>query len=152
MFRGGGHRIHLTACFPRARGDVPHSAWRRTTCTLFSPRTRGCSGAGQIRVRLLVVFPAHAGMFLFSKMIPRPQFSFPRARGDVPFTGCTLTGTQLFSPRTRGCSCGAVSHGGAGVVFPAHAGMFRVWPRLAAHGIGFPRARGDVPAIFGGDV
>ena len=31
------------------------------------------------------------------------------------------------------------------VVFPAHAGMFRVPPNTAVHHHGFPRARGDVP-------
>ena len=72
-----------------------------------------------------MVFPAHAGMFLFMTAIHSNSKRFPRARGDVPSSHTLLTTSARFSPRTRGCSLGGGGGGGVGV--------------------GFPRARGDVP-------
>ena len=54
------------ASFPRARGDVPGSHPPSRTSQAFSPRTRGCSRCRMIVVYNHIVFPAHAGMFLFS--------------------------------------------------------------------------------------
>ena len=50
--------------FPRARGDVPRVIRLRDKESPFSPRTRGCSQFRPPNVSPLVVFPAHAGMFL----------------------------------------------------------------------------------------
>ena len=53
------------------------------------------------------------------------MISFPRIRGDVP--AATDEHSQVVT------------------VFPAYAGMFRVFRRLSLRGLGFPRIRGDVP-------
>mgnify|MGYP001645434232 CR=1 FL=1 len=70
------------------------------------------------------VFPAHAGMFRRHDGIMLAIPRFPRARGDVPLSGCGIVHSGKFSPRTRGCSAVqnkiTVTH----EVFPAHAGMF----------------------------
>ena len=92
---------------------------------MFSPRTRGCSGAAAVFPIAGHVFPAHAGMFRKQKGTIMKPFGFPRARGDVP-SGCEVVGwVSGFSPRTRGCSGGQ---------------EFVVWNPKS-----FPRARGDVP-------
>ncbi len=142
----------ILMCFPRARGDVPN-------IERYYYKQHG-------------VFPAHAGMFLTLEALAPSPNSFPRARGDVPACDlCDHLG-MMFSPRTRGCSsrpawvaafvrvfprtrgCSAL----AGpdpvdpIVFPAHAGMFRHISHQSRHGLGFPRARGDVPACQFGKI
>ena len=71
-------------CFPRARGDVPYWIDHQAYIDLFSPRTRGCSDAGQHHNFTLSVFPAHAGMFRSAGLPGCGNTRFPRARGDVP--------------------------------------------------------------------
>ena len=53
--------------FPRARGDVPATEEIYLIGGMFSPRTRGCSQIVSYTVRCDLVFPAHAGMFRFTK-------------------------------------------------------------------------------------
>ena len=113
--------------FPRIRGDVPFNSDFRLTQLKFSPHTRGCSLDIWLRVRVSMVFPAYAGMFLRQETFEFPNPGFPRIRGDVP-----------------------IAKGGrdvGGFVFPAYAGMFP--PRdLRDTGLDcFPRIRGDVPVI-----
>ena len=147
MFPKGYIDAELEKRFPRARGDVPSILCGVTILLTFSPRTRGCSVPSHSLPGTRDVFPAHAGMFLPSRSPPRFPTGFPRARGDVPsrtFTASTLVG---FSPRTRGCSAGPKKIARNLPVFPAHAGMFRRdWP-CPNRPAGFPRARGDVPAL-----
>ena len=52
---------------------------------------------------------------------------------------------KTFSPRTRGCSLFIARASLTVIVFPAHAGMFRIRGRVSYRKDGFPRARGDVP-------
>ena len=72
-----------------------------------------------------MVFPAHAGMFLAQAYIDSATYRFPRARGDVPKSKRLQIWCSMFSPRTRGCSEDLQQAMAEGVVFPAHAGMFR---------------------------
>ena len=134
--------------FPRARGDVPVRTSPAGNGGGFSPRTRGCSESALMLAPWIAVFPAHAGMFLFSHLCSVQLLSFPRARGDVPHNRVRVHIGRTFSPRTRGCSWHTPIDTVAGNVFPAHAGMFlpndQPLPRLPC----FPRARGDVPLIF----
>ena len=118
-------RAHA-ARFPRARGDVPTSSSLRVMIVMFSPRTRGCSIIGRNRCGLVVVFPAHAGMFRSYPTKPHGHHSFPRARGDVPPLAADHLNFHGFSPRTRGCSRAGQHSTVQKNVFPAHAGMFRV--------------------------
>ena len=90
--------------FPRARGDVPCPCPSRPAENPFSPRTRGCSFSDPTGVRGQGVFPAHAGMFRPSACVLYHTLCFPRARGDVPRSGCRRRPWPRFSPRTRGCS------------------------------------------------
>ena len=132
-------------CFPRARGDVPILIAPQAVENRFSPRTRGCSFGGHVQACVIVVFPAHAGMFPTRDLRNLGLNCFPRARGDVPGLGHCCRRDERFSPRTRGCSCHGDSLARISVVFPAHAGMFPfVWIECSPL-VGFPRARGDVP-------
>ena len=136
-------------CFPRARGDVPKEGDGKGKPVPFSPRTRGCSAVAIQTQRCFAVFPAHAGMFRAFKPMMSLSSGFPRARGDVPSAKSSRAPCRAFSPRTRGCSC---QHSGPFkqiVVFPAHAGMFRLIQGGFQSDAGFPRARGDVPFHWG---
>ena len=149
MFLSTAVRTKILKCFPRARGDVPNSAAIPVISPRFSPRTRGCSWPNPLSGILVHVFPAHAGMFRFAQALSCLFDSFPRARGDVPIAEPQVVHDVLFSPRTRGCSPWGPSPNFCIVVFPAHAGMFLRLLAMDVLGGCFPRARGDVPAIWG---
>ena len=112
--------------FPRVRGDVPKCNSKKAFLTAFSPRARGCSFVAATRTPPLRVFPAHAGMFPTGLTTRPTLICFPRARGDVPMQVNTTISLSAFSPRTRGCSEAPGCPGAGILVFPAHAGMFRV--------------------------
>ena len=131
--------------FPRARGDVPTMRVCAKRTPLFSPRTRGCSGTGNTVPTCVLVFPAHAGMFLAAWMKAKTDNRFPRARGDVPVSAPINSRHCSFSPRTRGCSVQGAYPKWFWDVFPACAGMFRRCMFCKRRSRGFPRARGDVP-------
>ena len=133
-------------CFPRARGDVPSAFLRLIAAWVFSPRTRGCSWKLVIVTLVLMVFPAHAGMFRLLQSCYRGLLRFPRARGDVPGVPRVWRVSAWFSPRTRGCSASYATKLYLEGVFPAHAGMFLYFAAWGKAPACFPRARGDVPA------
>ena len=147
MFLARRPRSYARLCFPRARGDVPWDGSAGVLYHEFSPRTRGCSFLFPSGVVMVMVFPAHAGMFLTQLTSYGAMVSFPRARGDVPINSTPLFWHGLFSPRTRGCS--DIDRKGTSClsVFPAHAGMFRSQGRPLLRKRRFPRARGDVPYL-----
>ena len=132
MFLIEGFFQPYPARFPRARGDVPVMVSDQPLLTSFSPRTRGCS---------------------FDAVIEHVFAScFPRARGDVPWETGKGWSETMFSPRTRGCSCFVVAELPSSLVFPAHAGMFRLFSVAGSLRRCFPRARGDVPTrLIGGE-
>ena len=49
-----------------------------------------------------MVFPAYAGMSLMPVSVPRLFLSFPRLRGDEPWTNRWRWWGYSFSPPTRG--------------------------------------------------
>ena len=51
--------------FPRVCGDVPADTDLVRAVRGFSPRMRGCSADNVFSYRILEVFPAYAGMFLY---------------------------------------------------------------------------------------
>ena len=148
MFPTGVDRGKRRVGFPRARGDVPFKSGLTAFSMRFSPRTRGCSYQPTGGPHHDQVFPAHAGMFLpkVNKIVT--PHSFPRARGDVPYTPPQTQVKSKFSPRTRGCSQMFEPFVKGWEVFPAHAGMFRGGWSGVWWCAGFPRARGDVPPLI----
>ena len=53
-------------------------------------------------VDYLAVFPAHAGVILFTLSLLYKRHSFPRTRGGDPNSGMLNTSEPMFSPHTRG--------------------------------------------------
>ena len=145
MFLIGAIVVLAKVSFPRIRGDVPCFVVTELPSALFSPHTRGCSACPNQGVRKQRVFPAYAGMFRLSNPIVVHRVGFPRIRGDVPCVGHPTYTPPKFSPHTRGCSVDWPYALSAAGVFPAYAGMFRVFFSRARRWCGFPRIRGDVP-------
>ena len=138
---------NLDRGFPRIRGDVPSFKAHDIPFFGFSPHTRGCSCAGETASPNQQVFPAYAGMFRGGNTDHRTLRSFPRIRGDVPFTLRRLQLFSGFSPHTRGCSeCFPLPQFPLHV-FPAYAGMFLCAVVQGEPHTGFPRIRGDVPQV-----
>ena len=73
---------------------------------------------------------------------------FPRIRGDVPTVNFAGLLGVAFSPHTRGCSYSTPTVGKTPGVFPAYAGMFLRRRKDHRCHLGFPRIRGDVPAML----
>ncbi len=145
MFRTQSRQEPRTPGFPRASGDVPLSSGNDAPGMAFSPRERGCSRQQHVRVDGFNVFPARAGMFPALIDTDPVQESFPRASGDVPEIRGTISDSDLFSPRERGCSRANKRLNNRGTVFPARAGMFPHRTESPCGWSSFPRASGDVP-------
>ena len=84
MYRCCAPRSSTNGRFPRTRGDVPISTDDLLTLTEFPPHTRGCTGMAWPSFTMVVVSPAHAGMYPGLGRDTSLSKSFPRTRGDVP--------------------------------------------------------------------
>ena len=124
MFRSSGVTQAQSAGFPRMRGDVPSHLIPVSALAGFSPHARGCSPLHRRNCPHLGVFPACAGMFRRARRVTHTEVSFPRMRGDVPFSIGCWNAKHMFSPHARGCSDAGQDVGVSEEVFPACAGMF----------------------------
>ena len=89
--------------FPRTRGGVSNYRLEDSINMEFSPHTRGCFCLKRATEAMLVVFPAHAGVFPLHKHYTISNACFPRTRGGVS-TGDRYKVTEdKFSPHARGC-------------------------------------------------
>ena len=66
-------------------------------------------------------------MFRPGEVLDLPSRRFPRVRGDVPVILVKILWVGVFSPRARGCSRIDLLSRGVEQVFPACAGMFRIY-------------------------
>ena len=98
------------------------------------------------------VFPAHAGVFLFTDRQPDRPGCLPRARGGVSLIILDKFSSLMSSPRTRGCFQWRRSSDAGAAVFPAHAGVFLKPVSTYSNPVGLPRARGGVSASAGQDL
>ena len=85
-------------------------------------------------------------MFRKPSCLSNSNTCFPRVCGDVPQVAIDRVAIGGFSPRMRGCSFVEKQPVRARIVFPAYAGMFRVFHAHLMPSKGFPRACGDVPS------
>ena len=91
------------------------------------------------------VFPAHAGMNRDKATAQALSECVPRTRGDEPRMGLPPVGKKGCSPHTRGSTVGNHFKLLWCNVFPAHAGMNRVYAILYRMRGCVPRTRGDEP-------
>ena len=109
-----------------------------------SPRTRGWFCRSSAMHRRIIVFPAHAGVFLSADRFAESCCRLPRAHGGVSLWQQLATDALASSPRTRGCFYRSQSKPGAVIVFPAHTGVFPCDPAFDFLTDCLPRAHGGV--------
>ena len=133
--------------FPRRRGDAPRVPLGGPAAPGFPPQARGCTPASQGLGGRLGVSPAGAGMHPGYGRGARPPSCFPRRRGDAPRYSPIARSSTRFPPQARGCTAPA-GRGAAGLrVSPAGAGMHPAAEAAKGAPHGFPRRRGDAPAL-----
>ena len=91
------------------------------------------------------MFPAYAGMDRSIVAAQSITWRVPRLRGDGPVDRLRLLSAQWCSPPTRGWTSGGPAWPSVSPVFPAYAGMDRIFRRECVLGRGVPRLRGDGP-------
>ena len=113
-----------------------------------SPPTRGWTPTRRLHAPEIPGFPAHAGMDLHIGTPSGGTEWFPRPRGDGPYELLGILALGPVSPPTRGWTLQSRLSIGYLVGFPAHAGMDHVAIIDFVFIRGFPRPRGDGPAIM----
>ena len=131
--------------FPRPRGDGPTGAALRDEIQGVSPPTRGWTHQDTERGKLLLGFPAHAGMDPIPTRSIGNSRRFPRPRGDGPECNATRASAKEVSPPTRGWTARDPARRRPARGFPAHAGMDPPPSCAPAQRRRFPRPRGDGP-------
>ena len=129
---------------PRASGGVslPFSAF--FLVAMSSPRKRGCFRRAAPIPATASVFPAQAGVFLFTLYRVEDIISLPRASGGVSTLTRYWTPEQESSPRKRGCFQTLTTHYSISEVFPAQAGVFPSQYVFTMSLACLPRASGGV--------
>ena len=135
---------------PRACGGGPQSTRRAICVDECSPRMRGWSANAQDRGMRNFVFPAHAGVVLWSTHDHARRARVPRACGGGPVPRRRSSTRVECSPRMRGWSHGSIALSPPPHVFPAHAGMVRLPHSMRTTRPRVPRACGDGPPVMPG--
>ena len=118
----------------------------------FFPHTRGWSQVFANLKELTAVFPAHAGVILWSISLKGSIRSFSRTRGGDPALCAMLDFQTRFFPHTRGWSCSIRVCAVWVFVFPAHAGVIPVGALALWIITGFSRTRGCDPIVNGQEM
>ena len=80
---------------------------------------------------MVLIFPAHAGVYRPSSTIFHACGHLPRTRGGVPPAQEFQLGAPPSSPHTRGCTDKPAARARSEFIFPAHAGVY------LAEGLGY---------------
>ena len=103
MFPRTSTAFRSDCSFPRVCGDVSRDAYRDEPNCRLSPRMRGCFSKTEKTLRIMIAFPAYAGMFLGTNIHKAKDVGFPRVCGDVSTLTVKDGTTKELSPRMRGC-------------------------------------------------
>ena len=137
---------------PRIRGGVSSAEVWLYLYMQSSPHTRGCFSFRLCALSSDNVFPAYAGVFLFSRSAPRLICCLPRIRGGVSRAFTRFQSLKRSSPHTRGCFVASFCDMLNTAVFPAYAGVFLPLADTSAPGSSLPRIRGGVSLQDGGHI
>ena len=127
------------------RGDRPLYPPFVSNVLVFTPHARGSTllwheGSAGARV-----YPACAGIDR-EKGRGKSLFScLPRMRGDRPLQGPSPTSRAQFTPHARGSTVNSTRSSAASYVYPACAGIDRVFFTVSKFSSRLPRMRGDRP-------
>ncbi len=90
---------------PRTHGGVSRFICGKCSLLGSSPHTRGCFQSSLNSTIILVVFPAHTGVFLYYLRFHHIAYCLPRTHGGVSFDLEEYKKEKRSSPHTRGCFC-----------------------------------------------
>ncbi len=93
-------------CLPRMRGDRPLNVKDSDSRQEFTPHARGSTWRKTSSMSGSRVYPACAGIDLYSDDHNRLRLSLPRMRGDRPPSYLTLWLRWRFTPHARGSTSG----------------------------------------------
>ena len=96
---GGSRRGYR---LPRMRGDRPRMVVTLTDEQRFTPHARGSTFAIRVVCEYEGVYPACAGIDLFSAVKNASTVGLPRMRGDRPQPPPTACNLRSFTPHARG--------------------------------------------------
>ena len=127
------------------RGDRPYIGAQGFFAILFTPHARGstteCVGMGISEI----VYPACAGIDLFTAIMQRMACCLPRMRGDRPQPVCFSQDRIPFTPHARGSTSAKAAHALPRRVYPACAGIDLRDLTIGKYKRSLPRMRGDRP-------
>jgi len=127
------------------RGDRPAVRGNPGAVTTFTPHARGSTLLLCAWSKLLMVYPACAGIDPVNSARAHGDERLPRMRGDRPTTFALLVYCLMFTPHARGSTRVRQRKRWRGLVYPACAGIDRS-PAGAGDVQGsLPRMRGDRP-------
>ena len=130
---------------PRIRGGGPSPRLNSLRCSRSSPHTRGWSQRAGGAPRHPSVFPAYAGVVPCRIGVFRHCDCLPRIRGGGPSDVRVGIDRLRSSPHTRGWSHPRGVQGACRAVFPAYAGVVRIFDLINTPSRSLPRIRGGGP-------
>ena len=138
----------LPLSLPRSCGGVSSDSQVAQGSIGSSPLMRGCFQVIQEAESDEEVFPAHAGVFLYSGGFKREGFRLPRSCGGVSYFTPPTYEEVASSPLMRGCFLMTQQFILDSGVFPAHAGVFLTRVCDFLHWLCLPRSCGGVSFHF----
>ncbi len=129
------------------RGDRPRDTIIASIQWVFTPHARGSTAAAHSCDEVLRVYPACAGIDLLADRARGPVSGLPRMRGDRPYFEIKLVPWELFTPHARGSTSADIRVPLDTIVYPACAGIDRIFLAPPACSRSLPRMRGDRPLL-----
>ena len=107
------------------RGDRPRTAATTLGAERFTPHARGSTVCTPTSIRLIVVYPACAGIDPIDEVITQDHPRLPRMRGDRPWFRFRTYLVVKFTPHARGSTFHLPKTLARRRVYPACAGIDR---------------------------
>jgi len=130
---------------PRMRGDRPFFIFVLTLFIEFTPHARGSTSKMKMKMKIVEVYPACAGIDPLAASMKMSTESLPRMRGDRPSSSCSSSYSAAFTPHARGSTWYVSIDFHSGEVYPACAGIDLYAPCAPCTRVCLPRMRGDRP-------
>ena|SRR5690606_16101958 len=130
---------------PRMRGDRPYKVEQDYVKKRFTPHARGSTAGSHWPRTRPQVYPACAGIDPSGTHRWSTLKRLPRMRGDRPRPEGTRASGKRFTPHARGSTVNSTRSSAASYVYPACAGIDRVFFTVSKFSSRLPRMRGDRP-------
>jgi len=133
---------------PRMRGDPPSAVSLYCPGSMSTPHARGSTRFFAFDVPGAYVYPACAGIHLYSAWDRREEKGLPRMRGDPPLRLCLQPCSVASTPHARGSTFQRLMSLPDEPVYPACAGIHRRFSCRTLCPVCLPRMRGDPPKAW----